>query len=71
MGPSVPNINNMNQVTNLSFGNFQRQYYDNNNKIYPNQIQQNFNYNPSQDDIMTHKKIKKNTQNNSPTRTQQ
>ena len=66
MGPSVPNINNMNQITNLSFGNFQRQYYDNNNKIYPNQIQQNFNYNPSQDDIMTHKKIKKNTQNNSP-----
>lgn len=46
----------MNQITNLSFGNFQRQYYDNNNnKIYPNQIQQNFNYNPSQDDIMTHK----------------
>jgi hypothetical protein len=68
IGPSVPNnINNMNQMAGLSFNSFQRQYFDNNNnKIYPNQIQQNLNYNLPQDDIMTHKKIKKNTQNNSP-----
>ena len=69
MGPSVPNINNMNnQMNNLSFNNFQRQFYDNNNnnKIYPNQLQQNFNYNTPQDDMMTHKKMKKNTQNSSP-----
>ena len=70
MGPSVPNINNMNnQMNNLSFNNFQRQFYDNNNnnnKIYPNQIQQNFNYSTPQDDMMTHKKMKKNNQNNSP-----
>jgi hypothetical protein len=69
IGPSVPNnINNMNQMAGLSFNSFQRQYFDNNNnnKIYPNQIQQNLNYNLPQDDIITHKKIKKNTQNNSP-----
>ena len=69
MGPSVPNMNNINnQMNNLSFNNFQRQFYDNNsnNKIYPNQLQQNFGYNNPQEDLMTHKKIKKNTQNNSP-----
>ena len=69
IGPSVPNINNINnQMNNLSFNNFQRQFYDNNsnNKIYPNQLQQNFGYNNPQEDLMTHKKMKKNTQNNSP-----
>ena len=69
MGPSVPNINNINnQMNNLSFNNFQRQFYDNNsnNKLYPNQLQQNFNYNTPQEELMTHKKMKKNTQNNSP-----
>ena len=68
MGPSVPNINNMNPMGNLSFNNFQRQYYDNNNnKMYnPNPLQQNFNYQPSQDDIMNHKKMKKSSQNKSP-----
>ena len=68
MGPSVPNMNNINnQMNNLSFNNFQRQFYDNNNnKIYPNQLQQNFGYNNPQEDLMTHKKLKKNTQNNSP-----
>ena len=69
MGPSVPNINNINnQMNNLSFNNFQRQFYDNNsnNKLYPNQLQQNFNYNAPQEELMTHKKMKKNTQNNSP-----
>ena len=69
IGPSVPNINNINnQMNNLSFNNFQRQFYDNNsnNKIYPNQLQRNFGYNNPQEDLMTHKKMKKNTQNNSP-----
>ena len=67
MGPSVPNIGNMNPMTNLSLNNFQRQYYDNNNKIYnPNPLQQNFNYQSSQDESMIHKKLKKTSQNKSP-----
>lgn len=69
LGQNVPNINNMNQMNNLSFNNFQRQIYDNpNNKIYnPNQIQPNFGYASSQDDIgMNHKKIKKGNQTKSP-----
>ena len=48
MGPSVPNINNINnQMNNLLFNNFQGQFYanNNNNKIYTNQTRQNFNYN--------------------------
>jgi len=66
---SVPNMSNMNAINNLSLSNFQRQFYDNsNNKIYnPNQMQPNFNYAVSQDDInMNHKKQKKSIQNKSP-----
>ena len=69
MVQSVPNMNNMNAINNLSLSNFQRQFYDNsNNKIYnPNQMQPNFNYAVSQDDInMNHKKQKKSIQNKSP-----
>ena len=69
MVQSVPNMSNMNAINNLSLSNFQRQFYDNsNNKIYnPNQMQPNFNYAVSQDDInMNHKKQKKSIQNKSP-----
>ena len=69
MVQSVPNMSNMNAINNLSLTNFQRQFYDNsNNKIYnPNQMQPNFNYAVSQDDInMNHKKQKKSIQNKSP-----
>ena len=69
MVQSVPNMSNMNAINNLSLSNFQRQFYDNsNNKIYnPNQMQPNFNYAVSQDDInMSHKKQKKSIQNKSP-----
>ena len=69
MVQSVPNMSNMNAINNLSLSNFQRQFYDNsNNKMYnPNQMQPNFNYAVSQDDInMNHKKQKKSIQNKSP-----
>jgi hypothetical protein len=69
MVQSVPNMSNMNAINNLSLSNFQRQFYDNSNsKIYnPNQMQPNFNYAVSQDDInMNHKKQKKSIQNKSP-----
>ena len=69
MVQSVPNMSNMNAINNLSLSNFQRQFYDNsNNKIYnPNQMQPNYNYAVSQDDInMNHKKQKKSIQNKSP-----
>ena len=69
VGQSVPNIGNMNPMTNLSFNDFQRRFLDNsNNKMYnPNQIQPNFNYSASQDEInMNHKKMKKPNQSKSP-----
>ena len=58
MGSSVPNINNLSPIPNLSFNSFQRHIYENqnNNKIFnPNRIQPNFNYTN-----------KKNNPNNSP-----